>query len=48
MNNKVKKIFFSDPMISSWGARKFGRQFVGAKLYPLERKFGSFKCNGKR
>ena len=35
-------------MVSFRGARKLSSYLVRAKLYPLERSAGSFKCNGKR
>ena len=35
-------------MVSFRGARKLNSYLVRAKLYPLERSVGSFKCNGKR
>ena len=47
LNKEVKKIFTPDPIVSFRGARKLGSYLVRAKLYPLERSVGSFKCNGK-
>ena len=35
-------------MVSFWEARKLSSYLLRAKLYPLERSVGSFKCNGKR
>ena len=35
-------------MVSFRSAMKLSRCLVRAKLYPLERKVGSFKCKGKR
>ena len=35
-------------MVSFWGALKLSSYLVRAKLYPLERSVGSFKCNGNR
>ena len=35
-------------MVSFWGAQKLSSYLVRAKLYPLERSVGSFKCNGNR
>ena len=35
-------------MISYRSARKLSCYLVRAKLYPIERKVGSCKCNGKR
>ena len=48
MNDEVKKAFSSGPMVSILGVRKLSSYLVRAKLYPLERSVGSFKCNGKR
>ena len=48
MNDEVKKAFTPGPMVSFRGARKLSSYLVRAKLYPLERSVGSFKCNGKR
>ena len=48
MNQKVKKVFTPKPMVSFRSARKLSSYLVRAKLYPLERKVGSFKCKGKR
>ena len=45
---KCKEIFTLGPMVSFRGARKLGSYLVRAKLYPIERSLGSFKCNGKR
>ena len=35
-------------MASFRSARKISSYLVRAKLYPLERRFGSFKCGGRR
>ena len=48
LNKEVKEIFTPGPIIPSRGARKLTSYLVRAKLYPLERSVGSFKCNGKR
>ena len=48
LNKEVKEIFTADYMVSFRGARKLGSYFVKAKLYPLERSVGSFKCNGEQ
>ena len=48
MNDEVKETFTPGPMVSFRGARKLSSYLEGAKLYPLERSVGSFKCNGKR
>ena len=46
MNEEVKKPLTSGPVILFRGARKLSSYLVRAKLYPLERSVGSFKCNG--
>ena len=48
MNEEAKKAFTSGPMISFRGARKLSSYLVRAKLCPIERTVGSFKCNVKR
>ena len=48
MNEEAKKIFTPGPMISFRSARKLSSYLVRARLYPIERAVGSFKCNGKR
>ena len=48
MNNKVKKMFTSKPMISFQSARKMSSYLVRAKLYPEERTKGSCKCGSRR
>ena len=40
--------FTSEPMISYRSARKLSSYLVRAKLYPIERKVRSCKCNDKR
>ena len=47
MNDEVKKAFTPGPMVSFQGVQKLSSYLVRAKLYPLERSVGSFKCNGK-
>ena len=47
MNNKVKKVLTSKPMISFCSERKISSYLVRAKLYPEERSKGSFKCGSK-
>ena len=47
MDQEVKKVFTSKLMVSLPSARKLISYLVRAKLYPLERKVGSFKCKGK-
>ena len=48
LSKEVQEIFTPGPMVSFRGARKLGSYLVRAKLYCIERSFGSFKCNGKR
>ena len=48
MNDEVKKTFTPSPMISFRSSRKIGTYIVRAKLYPLERTVGSYKCGKKR
>ena len=48
LKKEVKEIFTPGPMVPFQGARKLGSYLVRAKLYPLERSVGSFKCNGQR
>ena len=48
MDQDVKKVFTPKPMVSFRSARKLSSYLVRTKLYPLERKVGSFKCNVKR
>ena len=48
MNDEVKKVFFFRPKVSFRSARKFISYPVRAKLYPVERKVGSCKCNCNR
>ena len=48
LSKEVKEIFTPSPMVSLRGARKLESCLVRAKLYPIERSVGLFKCNGKR
>ena len=48
MNEDVKNVFTSAPMISFHSARKLSSYLVTAKLYPLERIVGSIQCKRKR
>ena len=48
LDKEVKEIFTPGPVVSFRGARKLGSYLVRAKLHPLERSVGSFKCNDKR
>ena len=45
MDKIVKKLFPVAPIVSFISARKLSSYLVGAKLYPLQRTVGSFKCN---
>ena len=48
LDNEVKKVFSPAPMVSFKSARKLSSYLVRAKLYPLNRSVGSFKCNKPR
>ena len=48
MKEEVKRVFTPCPMVSFRGARKLSSYLVRAKLYPLERSVGSFKCGKRR
>ena len=48
MDQEIKRTFTPQPMVSYWSARKLSNYLVRGKLYPIERKVGSCKCNGKR
>ena len=48
MNDEVKKTFTASPMISFRSSRIISSYIVRAKLYPLERTVGSYKCGKKR
>ena len=48
LSKKSKKIFASGSLVSYRSARKISIYLVRAKLYPLERKFGSEKCDKSR
>ena len=48
MNDEVKKTFTPSPMILFRSYRKISSYIVRAKLYPLERRVGSYKCSKKR
>ena len=45
MKDEVKKVFTLRPMVSFRSARNFSSCLVRAKLYPVERKVDSCKCN---
>ena len=48
MDQEAQRVFAPGPMITFRSARKFSNYLVRAKLYPLERTFGSCKCYCKR
>ena len=48
MNQQVKAVFSSRPMISFLGSRKLSSYLVRVKLYPLERVVGSCRCNANK
>ena len=48
MDKEVKKVFSPAPMVSFKSARKLSSYLVRAKLYPLNRSVGSFKCKKTR
>ena len=48
MEKEIKKVFPIAPMVSFKSARKLSSYLVRAKLYPLQRTVGSFKCNKPR
>ena len=45
MDKEVKKVFPVAPIVSFKNAWKLSSYLVRAKLYPLQRKVGSFKYN---
>ena len=47
-DQEVKKVFTPAPFVSFRSARNLKSFLVRSKVYPLERKTGSEKCNGKR
>ena len=48
MDKEVKKVFTQRLMLSFRRARKLNSYLARAKLYPLERTVGSYKCKDKR
>ena len=48
MDREVKKVFTPKPIISYRSARKLSSYLVRAKLYPIDRTIGSFKCDCNR
>ena len=47
-DQEVKKVFTPAPFVSFRSARNLKSFLVRSKVYPLDRKVGSEKCNGKR
>ena len=47
-DESVKQVFNPAPMVSYRIARKLSSYLVRAKLYPLKRKRGSYKCDNLR
>ena len=47
MNEEIKKVFELGITVLFWSPRNLRSYLVRAKLYPVERKTGSCKCNGK-
>ena len=48
MNDEVKRVFTPKPMVSLRSSRKISSYLVRARLYPIERTMGSFRCGSKR
>ena len=48
MNDEVKKVFSPKPMISVRSVKKLSSYLARAKLYPIGRTVGSFKCTKKQ
>ena len=48
MDQEVKRTFTPQQMVSYRSACKLSSYLVRAKLYRMERKIGSLKCNDKR
>ena len=48
LDENAKEVFMPGPMATFGSSRKLGSYLVRAKLYPLERVTGSYKCHGKR
>ena len=46
-DQEVERVFTPGPMASFRSAKKNSSYLVRAKLYPLERRVGSFKCQGR-
>ena len=47
-DQELKKVFTPAPFVSFRSARNLKSFLVRSKFYPLDRKVGSEKCNGKR
>ena len=47
MNQEVKRTFTPQPMVSYQSVHTLSSYLVRSKLYPIERKVGSCKRNGK-
>ena len=47
-DQEVERVFTPGPMASFRSARKISSDFIRAKLYPLQRHVGSFKCGSRR
>ena len=47
-DQEAERVFTRGLIASCRSARKISIYFVRAKLYPLERRVGSFKCRGRR
>ena len=48
MNQEVKNVFISGPIVSYRSARKISSYLVRATIYSLKRKTGSGKCGKSR
>ena len=47
-DKEVKNVFLVAPIVSFKSVRKLNSYLVRAKLYPLQRRVGSFECNKPR
>ena len=47
-DQEVERVFTLGPMVSFRSARIISNHLVWSKLYPLERRAGSFKCTVRR
>ena len=48
LDENSKEVFMPGPMVTFRSSGKLSSYLVRAKLYPLERMTGSYKCHGKR